>query len=96
MCSQDDDPSQHDVLRTANYAPGFVPTQKIDDLIAERDALIRERDVLRELLREAIHEVHVTGSIRDHADPNDRTGWHVKGIETCADLLCVEARAVLP
>jgi hypothetical protein len=30
MCHQSDDPSQHDVLRTANYAPGFVPTQKID------------------------------------------------------------------
>ena len=50
MCSQNDDPSQHDVLRTANYAPGFVPTQKIDALIAERDTLRKVLDRTAEVL----------------------------------------------
>jgi hypothetical protein len=45
-------------------------------------------ETLRELLREAIETVHQTGSIRNHSDPNDKTGWHVHGIETCEDALC--------
>lgn len=36
---------------------------------------------------------HQTGSIRDHADPNDTTDWNVHGIETCADVYCVDALA---
>jgi hypothetical protein len=50
---------------------------------------------LRELLREAIETVHQTGSIRDHSDPSDKTGWNVHGIETCADPLCEEAHNAL-
>jgi hypothetical protein len=50
---------------------------------------------LRELLREAIEVVHQIGSLRDHADPNDKTGWNVHGIETCQDPLCVDALAAL-
>lgn len=50
---------------------------------------------LRELLREAIEMVHQTGSLRDHSDPDDKTGWNVHGIETCADPLCVDALAAL-
>lgn len=52
-------------------------------------------DATRSLLREAIETVHQTGSIRDHSDPNDTTGWNVHGIETCADPLCVDALAAL-
>jgi hypothetical protein len=52
-------------------------------------------ETLRELLREAIEAVHQTGSIRDHSDPNDTTGWNVHGIETCADPLCVDSLAAL-
>lgn len=59
------------------------------------DALVSERETLRELLREAIETAHQTGTIRDHSDPNDTTGWNVHGIETCGDLLCVEALAAL-
>jgi hypothetical protein len=38
---------------------------------------------------------HQTGSIRDHADPKDRTGWNVHGIETCEDAYCLDARIAL-
>lgn len=45
------------------------------------------------LVRELAEAYHQTGNIRDHHDPTDETGWHVKGIETCRDPLCVEALA---
>lgn len=48
---------------------------------------------LRQLIRELAEEIHQTGSIRDHADPNDKTGWNVHGIETCEYALCVAALA---
>ena len=47
------------------------------------------------LIRELAETVHQTGSLRDHSDPNDRTGWNVHGIETCEDPLCIEALAAL-
>ena len=59
------------------------------------DQLLAHIDALTALLREAIEAVHQTGSIRDHADPNDKTGWNVHGIETCEDALCVDALAAL-
>jgi hypothetical protein len=62
--------------------PWPCPSQQ---LVAARDNLIRE----------LVYEYHHSGSIRDHADPKDRTGWNVKGIETCDDTLCVEARLIL-
>jgi hypothetical protein len=58
------------------------------------DAGLREAQ-LAELLREAIEVVHQTESIRRHADPNDKTGWNIHGIETCADPLCVASLAAL-
>ena len=48
-----------------------------------------------ELIRELAETVHQTGLIRDHADPNDKTGWNVHGIETCEDSLCVDALAFI-
>lgn len=44
-----------------------------------------------ELIAEMAPDYHFHGLVRDHADPTDKTGWNVKGIETCADPLCVEA-----
>ena len=41
-----------------------------------------------ELLTDLSVAYHQAGSIRDHADPNDKTGWNVHGIETCGDLYC--------
>ena len=38
---------------------------------------------------------HQVGSIRDHADPKDRTGWNVHGIETCDDSYCLDAIATI-
>ena len=54
-----------------------------------------ERELLRELLREAIETVHQTGTLRDHADPGDRSGWNVHGIETCRYSLCIDVLAAL-
>lgn len=51
---------------------------------------------LRALLADMAPAFHATESVRDHADPTDKTGWHVKGIETCADALCVEAVRLVP
>lgn len=52
-------------------------------------------DRMAGLLDDAIYEYHVYGSIRDHHDPKDTSGWNVHGIETCEDGLCVEARKAL-
>lgn len=56
---------------------------------------VERRDRIVNLLRDLAAEVHATGSIRDHADPNDHSGWNVHGIETCEDLLCVDALAAI-
>lgn len=61
----------------------------------EPEPLTGREAALRELLREAIEIVHQTDSIRSHADPNDKTGWNVHGIETCEDRLCMDALAAL-
>ncbi len=57
---------------------------------------LRERiEAATLLIRELAETVHQTGAIRDHVDRADKTGWNVHGIETCDDLLCVEALAWL-
>jgi hypothetical protein len=43
--------------------------------------------------RELAGAYHQVGSLRDHADPNDRTGWNLHGIETCEDPYCMDALA---
>jgi hypothetical protein len=53
------------------------------------------RDRIIEVIRELAEELHHTASIRDHADPNDRTGWHVHAIDTCEYDLCRDALAAL-
>ena len=57
--------------------------------------LLEQVDRLREALRDCAEAYHQTGSLRSHADPNDRTGWNLHGIETCEDDFCVEALAAL-
>jgi len=42
-------------------------------------------------IRELAGAFHQVGSLRDHADPNDKTGWNVHGIETCEDPYCMDA-----
>jgi hypothetical protein len=74
------------IVAAVNALPGLL------DALDSRDAQLAK---LRELIGELAHDYHHTGSIRDHADPNDKTGWNVKGIETCDDVLCREARAAL-
>ena len=44
-------------------------------------------------IRELAEAFHQVGSLRDHADPNDKTGWNLHGIETCADPYCLDALA---
>lgn len=64
--------------------------------MTETEARVSQRDVrLRDLLREAIEELHQVGLVSDHADPTDRTGWNVHGIETCGYPLCRDALAAL-
>ena len=46
------------------------------------------------LIAELASAYHQTGSLRDHADPNIRTGWVVGPIATCEDPLCVESLAL--
>ena len=53
------------------------------------------RNRITGLILELATEYHQTGSIRNHSDPSDATGWNVKNIETCADPLCVEAVAAV-
>jgi hypothetical protein len=57
--------------------------------VAEKAKVAR----LRELVGELAHEYHAYGLIKDHADPTDKTGWNVRGIETCGDVLCRQALA---
>jgi hypothetical protein len=71
-------------------SPSFVETHN-DALAAEKARVAR----LLELVRELAETCHQTGSIRDHADPTDRTGWNVHSIETCDDSLCVDALQAL-
>jgi hypothetical protein len=44
-------------------------------------------------IRELAEAFHQVGSLRDHADPNDTTGWNVHGIDTCEDVYCMDALA---
>ena len=60
------------------------------DVLADRRALLGLLREAREALREAVETVHHTGSIRDHVDESDKTGWNVRGIETCRSPECVE------
>lgn len=52
---------------------------------------IDRRNRVSGLILELAQEVHATGLIRDHSDPNDHTDWIVRGIETCRYPLCVQA-----
>jgi hypothetical protein len=70
--------------------PGVDPEPQASAL---DDPALRERII--DLIRELAEELHQTASIRDHADPNDRTGWHVHAIETCEYDLCVDSLAAL-
>jgi len=67
----------------------------IVDASERRDADTENAGALRDLIRELAETVHQTGSLRDHADPNDKTGWNVHAIETCDDGLCRDALAAI-
>jgi len=43
-------------------------------------------------IRELAQVIHHTGNLRDHNNPNDKTGWNLGPIETCEDLYCIEGR----
>jgi hypothetical protein len=60
-------------------------------MLRERDAAREDAERLAEALRDMVPVYHQTGSLRDHADPTDRTGWNVKGVETCEDESCHDA-----
>jgi hypothetical protein len=53
----------------------------------------RERVI--DLILSLAVELHSTGLDINHADPTDRFGWNVNGIETCRYGLCVEALATI-
>jgi hypothetical protein len=61
-----------------------------DNGLAALAAALETADALIGELAEVVHQ---TDSLRSHADPNDKTGWNLHGIETCADPLCVDALA---
>lgn len=56
---------------------------RLHKMLADANSLIGELAVT----------VHQTDVVSNHADPKDKTGWNVHGIETCADPLCVDALA---
>lgn len=58
------------------------------------DPLREAAQAVVELLPELAAAFHQVGSLRDHADPKDKTGWNLHGIETCEDVYCVEALAL--
>ena len=72
----------------AHHAVGLCPEERCVTARANLAALV-------ELVGELAQEYHHSGLISHHADPEDKTGWYVKGIETCADPLCVESLAAL-
>lgn len=41
--------------------------------------------------RELGEAFHQAGSLRDHADPKDKTGWNLHDIESCEDPYCLDA-----
>jgi hypothetical protein len=62
---------------------------------ARHAALVAAARLSLDLLPDLSVAFHQTGSIRDHADPKDRTGWNVHGIETCDDSYCLDAIAAI-
>jgi hypothetical protein len=62
---------------------------------ARHAALVAAARMALDLLPDLSVAYHQTGSIRDHADPKDRTGWNVHGIETCDDSYCTEGLAAV-
>jgi len=79
--------------RDAGYVHSAI--DELEQAAEDRRWLLSQVDRLREALRDTAEAYHQAGSLRDHADPNDRTGWHVHGIETCEDVLCLETLAAL-
>ena len=86
-----------DILGPSEYhGTREVVEESVALIEQEVEARYRDRvSVLRDLLKEAVEAYHVTDTIRNHVDPTDKTGWNVKGIETCADPLCVDALKAL-
>lgn len=50
-----------------------------------------KRDRIIHLIRDLAADRHHTGRIQDHADPSVTDDWKVNGIETCRDVLCIDA-----
>jgi len=75
--------------------PGDPCDCKLPEAIAaiEAEAAALDEDTLG-LIRDLADAYHQTGSLRDHADPEDWTVWNPTGIETCADELCDAATAI--
>ena len=59
------------------------------------DALREAAQLALDLLPDLSVAYHQVGSLRDHADPKDKTGWNLHGIETCEDVYCLDALASL-
>ena len=74
-----------------------LDSESMERADAERQSGAARADVVRlaEWLREALTVLHQTGSTYEHHDIHDMTGWHIHGIETCADGLCVKGLAFL-
>lgn len=70
--------------------------QRIEQIEAEASRPLREAaQAALDLLPELSVAYHQVGSLRDHADPKDKTGWNLHGIETCEDTYCLDALATI-
>jgi len=100
-------PAPLDVIQHAGTSTPFGPPPHVDDPTWDRHlatpapqsdrhaALVAAARLALDLLPDLSVAYHQTGSIRDHADPKDRTGWNVHGIETCDDSYCLDGIAAI-